>query len=508
MKTEASTLLKRIWERLSDRKKAPRCWWYPITGIRLLPHDVLTEAYKQYGETTNRTMVSLLAVGTFCLLTVIGTPDKALLAAQGTVKVPFAEASISFLAFVIVAPLLIIVITAYLHIFYGYWMDLERERRQYNLRPSDREKGPVERLAMLFALEDPVSRGLTALIFYWLTPCVLAVTAWKAAGRSEFNLPLFQVLCVVTAGMIFLSIRRCPEASRKLMNRPRWFVLAGIGVLLAAMPWHQDSLRRPMNLFREDLTEAWLVGVDLRGANLERAKLKGAALAGASLQNANLLEANLEGANLMASDARGAVFLNANLQRAHLGFADLRGAVLTFADLREARLPFVNLENADLSMAKLQRTILSGTFDDDLSRTVGIGPLIVHLDLDDFRRNKPITRVRPQDLVRVGTIVNAALRGTNLQGADLRRADLWQAELQRANLQGANLQKANLEGANLQGANLEKANLRDARLQGANLRGVDLANVRNLTKEQIASAMMDEKTRLPDYLKAQQKGRP
>ena len=76
------------------------------------------------------------------------------------------------------------------------------------------------------------------------------------------------------------------------------------------------------------------------------------------------------------------------------------------------------------------------------------------------------------------------------------KPDLYRADLSEANLSEANLIEANLEGANLEGANFYRADL-----TGADLTGVDLREAKNLTQEQIDSAITDEDTKLPDDLK-------
>jgi hypothetical protein len=58
------------------------------------------------------------------------------------------------------------------------------------------------------------------------------------------------------------------------------------------------------------------------------------------------------------------------------------------------------------------------------------------------------------------------------------------------------LRGAKLKGVNLQGAQLQEANLRWGQLQGADLRDVE-----GLTKGQIESARIDDKTKLPDGLR-------
>lgn len=111
----------------------------------------------------------------------------------------------------------------------------------------------------------------------------------------------------------------------------------------------------------------------------------------------------------------------------------------------------------------------------------------------------------------------AYLFQADLRGADCTWANLPQAFLFEANLQEAKLQKADLRGADFGGADLRKADLTEARLgaadfkeaklQGAKLNGVDLSNAEGLTRSQIDSAVLDENTKLPDYLQRPSKGK-
>src|ERR1019366_3704241 len=83
----------------------------------------------------------------------------------------------------------------------------------------------------------------------------------------------------------------------------------------------------------------------------------------------------------------------------------------------------------------------------------------------------------------------------DLGGAFIRRTDL-----SGANLEGANLSGADCTNVNFRGANLHDAILDDAILDGAILKGADLTDVRNLTRSQIARAIIDERTLLPSHL--------
>lgn len=86
---------------------------------------------------------------------------------------------------------------------------------------------------------------------------------------------------------------------------------------------------------------------------------------------------------------------------------------------------------------------------------------------------------------------NAQLSRTNFFMADLSGACLADADLSEADLSGANLSNADLRGAIVTGANLLVADLNNAILTGANLYGA-----RNLTTQQVYTAIYDSTTQL------------
>jgi uncharacterized protein YjbI with pentapeptide repeats len=79
----------------------------------------------------------------------------------------------------------------------------------------------------------------------------------------------------------------------------------------------------------------------------------------------------------------------------------------------------------------------------------------------------------------------------DLSGTFIRRTDLSGANLENADLSEADCAFVNFAGANFKGTNLFRTNLR----------GADLTGARNLTREQIQSALIDAKTILPIELR-------
>jgi uncharacterized protein YjbI with pentapeptide repeats len=88
-----------------------------------------------------------------------------------------------------------------------------------------------------------------------------------------------------------------------------------------------------------------------------------------------------------------------------------------------------------------------------------------------------------------------------LKGRPAVKVDLSGAFIRRFDLSRTNLEGANLSGADCTNAIFREANLKDAVLDGTILRGADLTGVKHLTREQISKAVLDETTKLPDYLR-------
>jgi hypothetical protein len=288
----------------------------------------ISDAAEKCSDTVNRAMLVLLATSFFCLVTAIGASDRSLLAPEASIKIPFAETNISFISFLAVAPLLIVVLTIYLHIFYGRWRGLDAERQAHGLF----ESSPA-----LFSINRWAPRLLTAFTFYWLAPVVLAIITWKASARLEWSLPIALMTGLVIAGLILSRI--FPLASSK-WQRMRAISLGLIGVLAVALPItvgilafldeeKHDSWERGLYLFRTDLKDVWLKKARLHSADLSFAVLTGANLNYSKLKGARLTEANLTQAKLLSVDLRGAFSPSAILNDADLTWADLTRATLT-----------------------------------------------------------------------------------------------------------------------------------------------------------------------------------
>ena len=311
----------RISNRLSDRGKWPRKWWYPDPVVRVGKYtpEVLQGLHKGASETLRRTMLVLLGLSLFCLLATLSAPDAAFLGVGAALTLPQANIPLSFVGFLWAAPLLLIVIAAYLHVFLGYWLELEAARRTLG-------QG-IERLPALFNMDQPLARITSAVIFYALVPVVFLLMATRCWSQQAWFYGLYALSGASALSYCFLAIRRCTE--EELEKRGRlWH---GMVVIL---------------LFY--LTEISILGPLIPPLNLYAANLSGRVLDHQRMADADLRYSDLSKASLNETDSQGAMFWGANLEAVRLRHADLKRAVFWSANLKE-----VDLWGADLKEAIL-----------------------------------------------------------------------------------------------------------------------------------------------------------
>ena len=161
-------------------------------------------------------------------------------------------------------------------------------------------------------------------------------------------------------------------------------------------------------------------------------------------------------------------------------------------DLREAKLHTLqlqgaNLSGSDLSGAALGTRIRVGTVtilhgrDNRWDYSDEVGANLSGADLSNAALKKA--------LLLGANLREAILCGADLSGAELGSWDLTFGALFVANLEAANMSNADLRQADLSGTNMEKANFSGANLHGALLSGTNLDSVKNLTQEQLDSAL-------------------
>jgi hypothetical protein len=274
-------------------------------------------------------MLTFGGTAIFCFLSLL-TPDSTLLAGNEKLSVPFAG-PVSFVGFMILGPAVLIVLRVYLQIYFEHGQRLEQLAHQT----------PLRRAPTLIPLKNQIIRFLSGFVFYLLLPLVVLMFAWKVAVFPSWGAGLLSVAAAIIAMHLMLPLRRFSWLSKVLLS-----MAAGI-LALVWMLLLENPLRRPFELFRANLSEQWLVSIDLKDANLVEAKLSGANLYRANLGGANLYLAKLNGAKLNGADLRFAILHGADLDGADLGGAQLGNASLLHANLDGANLNGANLSGAE-----------------------------------------------------------------------------------------------------------------------------------------------------------------
>jgi Pentapeptide repeats (8 copies) len=330
-------------------------------GLRKLSADLIDQASDKTDEQVVRLMLTFVGTAAFCLLS-LASPDSGLLTSNEKLTVPFAG-PVSFSGFMLLGPAILIVLRIYLQIYVEHNGRLNRVAQRM----------PVARAPTLVPLKNPLIRGFSGFTFYLLLPVTMLLFAWKAAVFPIWGWGLLCVTAGVIAGHAMLPHHRVSWRTRALLS-------VGVAILTGGTILGFGPPRRAFELYRANMSGAWLPSYDLlgadlsyanltnanlAGANLYRAKLSGANLNSADLGDANLpaadlTVANLTGANLNVTTLTGANLNVANLTGANLNSANLTGANLSAANLEDANLTNAYLEGANLSSARLDGANLSG----------------------------------------------------------------------------------------------------------------------------------------------------
>lgn len=524
-----------------------------VSGANLPQAIAEFEGLKIVEEASKNTrkLFHLMLLGClYCWLTIATTTDARLLTNSPLSPLPIIGTPIPIVGFYWAAPLLLLGLYFYFHLYLQrLWEGLADLPAVFpDGRPSDKKCYPwlLNGLVRSYFVKlkndrPPLSQlqvALSIILAYWLVPVTLILFWLRYLRRHDLIITAAHVdlitLSIIAAALLHRLSRltlggrdRKPFFWRTALKDRRTYavllfwgaihvIFGGISVgAIEGVPighpdydrlgaadvrrWVPRAFRligyspladlvdaevstKPANWSGRKEENAFVKGAQLQGRNLRGARAAGAFLVnadlrGADLERADFSNAKLWGADLRWSNLKGADLNSADLGKSKLGMANFFRARLDGVDLSETALPDVNFSGINLAHARFQNALLLGV---------------------DFQR-AILFRANLQD-VYLGW---ADLRGADLTGADLTRAILVNADLRGANLQGAETTEGYLK-------RIQDPLVR-AYFYGYFLKiEAEWANIRNakgLTKQQIESAIIDETTRLPDYLKVSLKAK-
>lgn len=434
-----------------------------LAGARM-PESLSFEGRLSYVAETSQNarpvFLSILLSCVFIVLTVVSTPDAALLSNASLAVLPDLATNIPATSFFLVAPILLLCLYVYLHLhMVGIGETLSELPAVFpDGTPLDKRAYPWIATNLLrlrggwrgLRFEEMVAIGL----LWGTVPLTLLVIWLRYLPFRDWLMSGLHVALIVAC--FWGAIRLFEQTATKMCGGDlrighRRGLLCGLGALLVATTLAVGLF--PI-LFDANPRRIPSLVIDVRGADLSHAVLRRKDLRYAAGRESKLIGADLRDADLGRADFQRSAFVGADLESANLQRTDLDSADFRNACLRKASLRDADMEDADFRGAYLGRTDL---------------------------RSRLLTR--------------ANFAGANLQGADLRDSDLTGADFERTIVGCYVADKKELEPV------ITCADLRGALLQRARFAGADLRNAEGLTQTQLDAACGDQATLLPDRLR-------
>ena len=190
--------------------------------------------------TVRRTLYAILIYAAFCL-TVLGLDFSAFNDFEGKIPIPLIDnAKMDWATFMVMGPLILIGLAAYLHLFLGYWLESPNELRKQSL-------------PTLFNIDNPLAEIASLLIFYGVPPLILAHFAIAGVIQSTtFELQSLLLprwfptilFLIMLAALVLLFLRRAGSDSAvrpsSLVITPLVFFII-LGLQLSATPFNPFS---------------------------------------------------------------------------------------------------------------------------------------------------------------------------------------------------------------------------------------------------------------------------
>jgi len=308
--------------------------------------------HAELSNNINRTLLTLLSFGFFCALT-LNQPDEMVIKNGGKVKIPFVDMQVDFLTFLIIGPIALLGITAYLILYL-------QDMKKYDGLPCS------EKQAYIFNLDDKPAKLISSILFFGFTPLILLMFYIKTRINPSYAayMATLMVLSTLTMAVYFFY--------QQLQKKEAVSAIAIIFVcgllLLPISPLFNLNSRIPICVSGADLANLNLKDFRLAGARAEktnfnesiffRMELTDLYAPHAEFKNANFVGANLDRSDLGSANFEKAILSWSSMKGSRLTGTVMKEAQMIETDLTGATLVNVNLENANLSRAVFKEAYL------------------------------------------------------------------------------------------------------------------------------------------------------
>ncbi|HFB2047868.1 MAG TPA: hypothetical protein TECP_00212 [Hyphomicrobiaceae bacterium MAG_BT-2024] len=239
----------------------------------------------------------------------------------------------SFDAFLVVGPILIICLLIQLHMLVAEFQKYEWDNDDLTFNLIGSRVWPAA--------------AMNQLALYWLAPYMIAAFAWKSSPRHISEYMNWLLLALLIFSMM-LQIRRLSRESRSTS-----IPIILLTTVLFYLGWGYALWSRGPDLDGTRITTNILLDYDLKNASLRGSNIAGVKVNAAKFFNTSMHNVKLQGSELTKADTRHAKLLSSNMKR-----IDLSHAILKNADLKSAKLVRATLTNANLSSSHMNETNL------------------------------------------------------------------------------------------------------------------------------------------------------
>jgi uncharacterized protein YjbI with pentapeptide repeats len=314
--------------------------------------ESLKKRHSELSNNINRILFTLLSFGFFCALT-LNQPDEMVIKNGGKIKIPFVSMEVDFLTFLIIGPIALLGITAYLILFL-------QDKRKYDGLPC------CETQAYIFNLDAKSAKLISSVMFFGFTPLILLMFYIKSRVNPSYGIYAGSLMVLTTLSMavyfFYQHLQKKETASAIAI-----IVLCGL-LILPITPLFNLNSQIPISVSGSDLAKMNLKPFQLAGAKAEKTNfndsvffdddLTGIYAPHAQFKNANFAHAKLDRSDLGSADFEKAILSWSKMRGSRLTGTVMEKAQMIETDLTEAVLINANLENANLSHAIFKEAYL------------------------------------------------------------------------------------------------------------------------------------------------------
>ncbi|CCQ89991.1 membrane hypothetical protein, contains Pentapeptide repeats [Nitrospina gracilis 3/211] len=422
-------------------------------------YEAIKARHDEISRNIRSVALALMSYALFCFLT-LGQSDNIVFKETGQIQIPFSGGIVvNFSTFFIVGPIILIVLTFYLHIFIHELQRCELEASR--------------KLPFVFNLDNWFAKAITFFVFYFLTPLVFLSFIWSIRASERVTLWSLVALGVCLA-LVWLFHCATQVQGGSLRRQPFPLMVLVAVFIVSAVPGNLTFFG-PIKLVKSDLKNTdfrnfMLNRMNADFANLEHSdftrnqNVKDALFNNAFLTNTRFSGANLSKSSFRKSDLTGTRFRGANLNGSMFQEAKLTGSdfspFIAPAEFDQGGFSLLNLFRQDSRKSKARGEVASGL---QYGATTPSSSSSGAENETGTPKPPDSTSNQPEKLASKSGVSHRAL----LKNADFTKAQLDQVDFSSADLEGTRFNISKINNSIFSNASLLRADFSESMISNS-----------------------------------------